>query len=122
MYLTRLPVNVAFGGWGNPTLPGTVDEVVDWWKAFEKDHCKVPDWVYALFERLLDFRDKGEVITCKYRTFHCAAILSVADEGHTAEMSLIAWENAPFVPSNFVAIGDSVMRVNPVFGCVARAP
>ena len=35
-----------------------------------------------------------------------------------ADNSWIRYEKAPVIPSNFTAIGDSVMVVNPTFGCV----
>lgn len=35
-----------------------------------------------------------------------------------AELSWIRYENASCLPPNFVAIGDAVMRANPVFGSV----
>ncbi|KLO08766.1 hypothetical protein SCHPADRAFT_944179 [Schizopora paradoxa] len=48
-------------------------------------------------------------------------LLKVNDEemvfnGKLPCMNWIHYEKAPFVPSNFVAIGDAVMKVNPTFG------
>lgn len=40
-------------------------------------------------------------------------------DGLLADLSWIRYDKAPVqsIPSNFVAIGDSVMVVNPTFGC-----
>lgn len=58
-----------FTGWGNPALPRSLDEVVDWMKKFEFDHAPVPEWTYALFDALLKFRDKCEVLSSRFRAF-----------------------------------------------------
>lgn len=68
-------VNLAFCGWGDPELPQTLDDVVDWFKKFEVDHAKVPDWIYALFDRLMEYRDQCETLPAKYRMFSFVVLL-----------------------------------------------
>lgn len=70
-------VNLAFSGWGDPDLPRSVDEIVDWLKAFEIDHAKVPDWVYALTEELLKCRYKCQVLPARFRAYTSFSVLQV---------------------------------------------
>lgn len=56
-----------FIGWGNPELPESLDDVVDWMKKFEVDHAPIPKWIYTLFDTLLKYRDQCEVLLSRYR-------------------------------------------------------
>lgn len=58
-----------FTGWGEPELPRSLDEVVDWLNKFEISHRPIPKWIYALFNDLLKYRDQCEVLPNKYRAF-----------------------------------------------------
>ena len=66
-------VMLAFCGWGDTELPQSLDDVVNWFKNFEIDHGKVPDWIYALVDRLLKYRDQCETFSVRYRAFHFSA-------------------------------------------------
>lgn len=114
-----LAVHMAFTGWGAPPLPTDVSEINAWFKATEEDHSKVPDWLYQLTDMLVK-RDAGvEVETGRYRTSKgCFHLGRRVDVFYSATLSWIRFENAPYIPNNFIAIGDSVMRPNPCFGCV----
>ena len=57
-----------FAGWGVSELPKSLDEVVDWMDEFGKDHGPIPEWVYALFDELLKFKDQCQIDHKKYRT------------------------------------------------------
>ena len=46
------------------------------------------------------------------------ALFILVNADTSATISWIQYEKAAYVPSNFVAIGDSVMQVNPTFGYV----
>ena len=67
---------------------------------------------------LLD--SKGEVYTDKMpiRKSFPVLFIQFLTKPSKASFSWTRYEMAPYVPSNFVAIGDAVMRVNPVFGFV----
>ncbi|KAI5116397.1 hypothetical protein M0805_005865 [Coniferiporia weirii] len=91
--------NLAFCGWGEPPVPMDFDDIKDWFKTFMVDHQKVPDWIFPMVDILLEYRDQCEVLTGKY-----------------PDLSWVRYEQAPYVPSNFIAIGDAVMRPNPTFG------
>lgn len=69
LLIQHLPtVNLAFSGWGDPELPESFDDLIPWFKNFEIDHAKVPDWVYTLTNELLEFRDQCEIQTSKNRS------------------------------------------------------
>ncbi|THH06443.1 hypothetical protein EW145_g4086 [Phellinidium pouzarii] len=91
--------NIAFCGWGAPPMPMDFDSIKDWFKNFSIDHQKIPEWILPLLDILLEYKDQCEILTGKY-----------------SDPSWLRFERAPYVPSNFIAIGDAVMRVNPVFG------
>lgn len=63
-------VNLAFSGWGDPELPRSLDDILDWFKKFEIDHAKVPEWVYALVDKLFDYSEHCEILPAKYRMYH----------------------------------------------------
>jgi len=90
---------VSFYGWGNPEIPENVEDVKDCLSTIDTDR-PVPNWIYDLVDQLLKLKD------------------TMVSYGGTKLPGLnwIHFERADFVPSNFVAIGDSVMRVNPSFG------
>ncbi|KAH8117861.1 hypothetical protein DFH11DRAFT_1503246 [Phellopilus nigrolimitatus] len=92
-------IELAFGGWGEPPLPLDFDDIKNWFKALEVDHHRCPDWIYPFVDALLEYRHLASVATGRY-----------------PGLSWVHFERAPFIPSNFIAIGDSVMRVNPTFG------
>jgi len=92
-------IRFAFYGWGNPPLPPTCDDIKEY-MATLKAVEPVPQWLFDMLDLLLEDKDNMEI--------HTAA--------RPPSMNWIHYEKAPYVPSNFVAIGDAVMRVNPSFG------
>jgi len=60
----------------------------------------VPQWVFGMLDRLLEVKVN----------------LLVSNGARLPPMNWIHYENAPYVPSNFVTFGDAVMKVNPTFG------
>ncbi|KAL5529778.1 hypothetical protein ACEPAG_5765 [Sanghuangporus baumii] len=90
----------AFGGWGDPPLPETFSEVKDWLGNLEKEkETVIPPWIYELVDTLLKIDGDHET-----------------ELGRYPSCSWIRYERAPYIPSNFVAVGDAVMRVNPIYG------
>ena len=108
---------MTFGGWGEPPIPGNVSDIADWFRDFEKDHQKVPDWFYPFLDILMEQNDKVEISTGRYRKclapYYEREPISISA---AANPSWIRYENAPYIPHNFVAIGDAVLQPNPTYG------
>ena len=93
-----------------------VTEIIDWFRATEDDHDKVPQWIYQMTEMLVEHGVEVEIDRGKYRTFILSFSVGHAEFCLKATLSWIRFEDAPYIPDNLVAIGDSVMRPNPCFG------
>ncbi|KLO08763.1 hypothetical protein SCHPADRAFT_595212 [Schizopora paradoxa] len=92
-------IRLSFYGWGNPEVPETAEDVNDFLKTLDTDR-PVPTWIYELVDQLLEVKEN-----------------MVSYGGSKLPgLNWIHFERADFVPANFVAVGDSVMRVNPSFG------
>ncbi|KAI5119728.1 hypothetical protein M0805_008658 [Coniferiporia weirii] len=97
-------IEIAFGGWGERVLPQAPSEIGDWLKTLEAEgRNPIPGWIYDFLDALLDIAGDGESEV-------------EMEQGKYPSCSWIHYENAPRMPSNFVAIGDAVMVVNPTFG------
>ncbi|KLO08762.1 hypothetical protein SCHPADRAFT_944175 [Schizopora paradoxa] len=92
-------IRFAFYGWGNPPLPSSAENIREF-IATVKCVEPAPQWLLDTIDLLLNEKDNVEV--------HTAA--------RPPAMNWIHYERASYMPSNFVAIGDAVMRVNPSFG------
>ncbi|EJD02944.1 uncharacterized protein FOMMEDRAFT_134111 [Fomitiporia mediterranea MF3/22] len=90
-------MRIMVGTWGDLPLP-TLDELRDFFEDFNPIQ-RLPEWLLVLIDALLEFKEHAEFVTSKYPV-----------------LSWIRYEKAAYVPSNFVAVGDSVMQVNPTFG------
>ncbi|KAI5117976.1 hypothetical protein M0805_004909 [Coniferiporia weirii] len=93
-------IRIMFGSWGDQALPDFSD-IKDFFEDLTPDE-RVPDWFMTMLDILLEYQHLAEVSNSKYPT-----------------LSSIRYERAAYLPSNFIAIGDSVMQVNPTFaqGC-----
>ncbi|EJD02492.1 uncharacterized protein FOMMEDRAFT_157715 [Fomitiporia mediterranea MF3/22] len=91
-------IEMAFGGWGDPPLPESLSDVKEWLLSMETDK-PIPDWIHDLVNVLLEINGDHEKEVGRYPNNYW-----------------IRYERAPYIPSNFVAIGDAVMHVNPAFG------
>ncbi|EGN97883.1 hypothetical protein SERLA73DRAFT_169006 [Serpula lacrymans var. lacrymans S7.3] len=94
-------IHISPGAWGMSDLPKTIDGVKKFARSMVMD-VPLPDWLFQVLDMLEEDPQVQETMTvsyvrvppaCYYR-FHMATNL----------------------PSNWVALGDSVMRINPVFG------
>lgn len=61
----------------------------------------LPDWAWTLF----DYLEEHEA--------ECTPFYSEAKVG---PLNYIQWQQAQDLPPNFVAIGDAIMKLNPVYG------
>ena len=80
------------------------------------EQYKAPQWVFGILEILLEYKEQWEDLGCDNRgecleEGPCDAQLMI----FPVTFSCVQYERAPFLPHNFVAIGDSWMRVNPVY-------
>ncbi|KAL5485239.1 hypothetical protein ACEPAI_7881 [Sanghuangporus weigelae] len=101
LFLDRLEghrIRFMVGAWGQQPLP-EVEELRDY-LSYLTPQDQIPKWILDLVDILVE-ANKGQVeyLTTKYPT-----------------LSWIKYEKAAYLPKNFVAVGDSVMQVNPTFG------
>ena len=67
----------------------------------------------------MERKEDCEVSTGRYRkSSDLNEPRQISYDHYVANLSWIRFERAPYIPQNFVAIGDSVMRPNPTFGWV----
>jgi len=92
-------IELSFYGWGNNDIPESFGDLNYYLSTLDADQ-PVPKWIFDLVDQLAELKDTME------------------SYGGTKLPGLnwVHFERADFVPSNFVAIGDSVMKVNPSFG------
>ncbi|KAJ7169345.1 hypothetical protein C8R43DRAFT_1060176 [Mycena crocata] len=78
--------------------PRTMAEVKEWVRGC-KITQEIPGWIFEILDMLEEIEDQAVVSFLK-----------------PAPTSYIRYHQAVSIPSNFVALGDSVMTVNPTFG------
>lgn len=61
----------------------------------------LPDWAWALFDLLEEHEEE------------CTPFYADAKVG---PLNWVRWQMAKDLPKNFVAIGDAIMKLNPVYG------
>ncbi|PBL00011.1 hypothetical protein ARMGADRAFT_959754 [Armillaria gallica] len=91
-------VQVCCGAWGDVDLPQTLDEVKHYVRAMVTKRL-IPDWFFSCLDILDEVQDS---MTCT--------------ASRPPPTTHVRFEKAVNLPSNWVAIGDSVMKVNAVFG------
>lgn len=85
--------------WGDQSLPDWSD-VNNFCRTASPDGTElVPEWFLEVLDILLTYQDHVEYSDIKYPV-----------------LSWIQYEQAAYIPSNFIALGDSVMQPNPTFG------
>ena len=111
-------VEICCGSMGDCNFPERPEDLVPWGKSIRGKE-PIPQWVFEMIEMLREneeevvIRDTGRVRKCKYR------VLTIHDLKDTAACSWIHYEKvSQMIPSNLIATGDSVMRVNPIYGSV----
>ncbi|KAG8881395.1 hypothetical protein FRB98_004375 [Tulasnella sp. 332] len=103
--LERSQLVLMTGAWGTSTdnLPHTIQEVRAHTKATHDDAHPAPQWLYKLFDAL---EAHEEECAPWYADFDIGALSFI--KYHQAESGSL--------PSNWAAVGDSVMKVNPIYG------
>ena len=89
---------------------------------YSKDN-PVPSWLVEMARMLVEHKDQASEERGKFRESSSMnrrrhPVITLLPCRCVADNSWIRYEKAPVIPSNFTAIGDSVMVVNPTFGCV----
>ncbi|PAV19108.1 hypothetical protein PNOK_0595200 [Pyrrhoderma noxium] len=90
-------IRIMFGAWGDERPPD-FHEINDYIRHINPDE-KMPEWIHELVDILLENKDKAEITDTKY-----------------PPLTYLRYDKLAYVPSNFIAVGDSVMQPNPTFG------
>ena len=101
MYLTLSIVQFACGGWDLPARPRSIDDVRTFIKSL-KGLDPVPDYIFKILDALDKSGAESQASYTDVRVPPC----------HLVKYH----EKKDILPTNFVAIGDSVSRVNPIRG------
>ncbi|KIO25650.1 hypothetical protein M407DRAFT_25024 [Tulasnella calospora MUT 4182] len=91
---------IATGGWNDAESPHSVAELRIYVKSLYGQE-NLPDWTWTL----LDFLEEHEE---ECSPFHA--------EARVGPLNWIRWHQAKDLPPNFVAIGDAIMKLNPIYG------
>ncbi|KAK0188415.1 hypothetical protein F5146DRAFT_1139933 [Armillaria mellea] len=92
------PVHICCAVFGAGELPQTLEEIKKYTQSIVT-RVPIPLWVFQIFDMLEEVED---TMTCSQVPFSGA--------------SYIRYDKAVSLPPNWIAIGDSVMKVNPLFG------
>lgn len=106
-------VNVCFGGWKSEDLPKSIDEIVPYTR---NRMTMLPEWMKNTIEILTEtsspILENVTSCTCKFRP-----VFMHTDPGHiAATCTWVHYEQNRELPSNFMAVGDSIFKVSPVKG------
>jgi hypothetical protein len=89
-------------------------------KQFTRDlvlETPIPDWFYQLLDLLAEVEDSMTLSAVRVGKASSSTFESKLDlHLLIAPATYIRYHQAPNLPKNWVAIGDSVMSVNPVYG------
>ncbi|KIY64982.1 hypothetical protein CYLTODRAFT_424747 [Cylindrobasidium torrendii FP15055 ss-10] len=91
-------LHVCCGGWAEAELPSNVDGLVDFARSL-KGLQPLPDWLFETLDML----------------HHCEDTLTTS----VVQVPACFWSQYQLcdnVPNNFVALGDAVCRINPLYG------
>ncbi|KAG9047419.1 hypothetical protein FS837_002275 [Tulasnella sp. UAMH 9824] len=102
-YLSNMERNqtlITTGGWNGAGSPHSAAELRTYVKSLYGQE-NLPDWAWTL----LDFLEEHEE---ECSPFHA--------EAKVGPLNWIQWHQAKSLPPNFVAIGDAIMKLNPVYG------
>lgn len=103
-----IAVWIGAGGWGGEfqTLPSTVPEFRQYVKGLVASEL-IPKYVFDLFDWLEEHEDEMRPWSNSYK----AGPLS-----HISYSSLDGKNGRATLPSNWVAVGDAILKLNPVYG------
>ncbi|KAG8887484.1 hypothetical protein FRB98_009565 [Tulasnella sp. 332] len=95
---------IVCGGWGatKEQRPHGIDEIREYTKSLRNAEA-TPQWIFKLYDLL---EQLGEECSPWFADYH------------PGKMSLIKYHEAPqgTLPSNWVAMGDAIVKLNPIYG------
>ncbi|KAG8913449.1 26S proteasome regulatory subunit 8, partial [Tulasnella sp. 417] len=98
--LERNQMHITTGGWNFAESPHSIAELRIYVKSLYGQE-NLPDWAWTL----LDFLEEHEEVCSP---FHA--------EAKVGPLNWIRWHQAKDLPPNFIAVGDAIMKLNPVYG------
>lgn len=115
-------VQAAFGGWdvSFDEMPKTPTEITAWLKS-HRGLRPVEPWVITFFEMLNTANGYGPADEIPHQDYRARKSLLLHSSPHPAYFHKapcihLQYHRVSDLPSNFVALGDTVMRVNPIWG------
>lgn len=94
-------IHISPGAWDIAALPKTIEGVKEFAHSMTTD-VPLPDWIFEMLDMLIEDPEVQASMAVSY--------LRVPPSYY------YRFDHAVNLPSNWVALGDSVMRINPVFG------
>ncbi|KAG8929360.1 hypothetical protein FRC02_005706 [Tulasnella sp. 418] len=91
-------LSIVLGGWGISERPKTVEEMSRILKNFN-GHKPIPNWLFQTIDMVSKYLDP-----------------SSSTDIRVPPLTYVRYDKAQVLPENFVALGDSLIRTNPVFG------
>ncbi|KAG8913450.1 hypothetical protein FRC01_004544 [Tulasnella sp. 417] len=98
--MERNQLIMATGGWDPPESPHSIAELRIYVKSIHGQE-NLPDWTWKLLDLLEEHEEE------------CSPFYAEAKVG---PLNWIKWHLAKDLPPNFVAIGDAIMKLNPIYG------
>jgi hypothetical protein len=118
-------VHISPGAWGIADLPKTIEGVIEFAHSMVMD-VPLPEWIFQMLDMLNENVQVQASISVSYlrvRKYHLPLLATMHSlKIFTAPSYYYRFHQAVNLPSNWVALGDSIMRINPVFGCVLICP
>ena len=113
-------VHISPGAWDIADLPKTIEGVIEFAHSMIMD-VPLPEWIFQMLDMLNEDDQVQASISVSYlrvRKYHLPLLAAL----HSLKISpapsyYYRFHQAVNLPSNWVALGDSIMRINPVFGC-----
>ncbi len=100
---------------GECELPKTLEEAKAGARSLVTEK-PVPKTFFKMLDMLDEVKDTMTCSQVRYRMCAYAYRAKTSLKALSAGSSYIRYERAVNLPSNWVALGDSVMRVNPIYG------
>ena len=96
--------------------PETLDDVKAFARTLVLDK-PIPEWFFQLLDLLHEVEDSMTIAHVRVRKCPSQfALIYLHGIRWPAPTSYIRYKQADNLPNNWIAIGDSVMRVNPIYG------
>jgi hypothetical protein len=115
-YPVVITVQLLAGCWGAAELPKDLQSFETFARSLNFE-IPIPEWWYDFIHVLKEVEDKMVAKIVRVRKCHFSLANSFS-LGVVAGSVYTQFHMSVNMPSNWIAVGDSVMRVNPIFACV----